>query len=96
MVHIRNLRRKIEENPQKPKMIATLWGSDFAGYLGERGFTMEGRLSWPDVSIRVNTDYLSRSMENMMCAMKGRLIVQAKGNTYRICILFPVVTRDRA
>lgn len=29
MVHIRNLRTKIEENPQKPKIIQTVWGKGY-------------------------------------------------------------------
>lgn len=29
MVHIRNLRAKIEENPQKPKVIQTVWGKGY-------------------------------------------------------------------
>lgn len=29
MVHIRNLRAKIEENPQKPKIIQTIWGKGY-------------------------------------------------------------------
>lgn len=29
MVHIRNLRAKIEENPQKPKIIQTVWGKGY-------------------------------------------------------------------
>lgn len=33
MVHIRNLRTKIEENPQKPKIIRTVWGKGYR--LGE-------------------------------------------------------------
>lgn len=34
MVHIRNLRKKIEDDPQNPKIIATLWG---------KGYKFEGR-----------------------------------------------------
>lgn len=29
MVHVRNLRTKIEENPQKPKIIQTVWGKGY-------------------------------------------------------------------
>ena len=29
MVHIRNLRIKIEENPQKPKIVQTIWGKGY-------------------------------------------------------------------
>ena len=29
MVHIRNLRTKIEENPQKPKIVITVWGKGY-------------------------------------------------------------------
>lgn len=29
MVHIRNLRTKIEENPQKPKIVQTVWGKGY-------------------------------------------------------------------
>ena len=29
MVHIRNLRTKVEENPQKPKIIKTIWGKGY-------------------------------------------------------------------
>ena len=29
MVHIRNLRSKIEENPQKPRIIVTVWGKGY-------------------------------------------------------------------
>ena len=29
MVHIRNLRTKIEENPQKPRIIQTVWGKGY-------------------------------------------------------------------
>lgn len=29
MVHIRNLRTKIEENPQKPKIVVTVWGKGY-------------------------------------------------------------------
>lgn len=122
--------------------------SDFAGYMAERGFSVQNHLSWPDVQIRVNTNYLSRvmdnitsniekyadksrpvdveavrttvegknyagitientilknasheessgigtrSMENMMHAMKGLLFIKTGEDNYRICILFPEV-----
>lgn len=39
--------------------------SDFAGYLSDRGFEVKSDLSWPSVKIRINTDYLSRIMDNI-------------------------------
>ena len=33
MVHIMNLRRKIEDNPNTPKVVRTVWG---------RGYTVDG------------------------------------------------------
>ncbi len=35
MVHIRNLRTKIEEDPQKPKRICTVWGKGYRFSAGE-------------------------------------------------------------
>ncbi len=37
MVHIRNLRTKIEADPQKPKRICTVWGKGYRFAAGEEG-----------------------------------------------------------
>ena len=37
MVHIRNLRTKIEDDPQKPKRICTVWGKGYRFAAGEEG-----------------------------------------------------------
>lgn len=136
------------EAPQKFESIFYDMLSDFAGYLSDKGYEVKSDINWPDVKIQVNTDYLSRildnitsniekyadrtdavvvsvvcslisvdgfagisienkidqaashdestgigtkSMENMMRAMKGKLTVDDSDDTYSVSILFPIV-----
>lgn len=37
MVHIRNLRMKVEDDPQKPARICTVWGKGYRFAAGEEG-----------------------------------------------------------
>lgn len=37
MVHIRNLRMKVEDDPQKPTRICTVWGKGYRFVSGEEG-----------------------------------------------------------
>ena len=37
MVHIRNLRMKVEDDPQKPARICTVWGKGYRFAAGEGG-----------------------------------------------------------
>ena len=87
MVHIRNLRMKVEHNPQNPQRICTVWGK---GY----------RFAAQDISVRFVKENgkaglafenaVLTSIETMMEKMHAACRIEQSGERFCITLLFPI------
>ena len=100
MVHIRNLRMKVEQNPQNPQRICTVWGKGyrFAAQDISVRFVKENGKAGPAFENAVlpgqhrtdSTKVGLTSIETMMEKMHAECRIKQSGERFCITLLFPI------
>ena len=100
MVHIRNLRMKVEHNPQNPQRICTVWGKGyrfaaqdisvrFVKENGKAGLAFENAVL-PGQHRTDSTKVGLTSIETMMEKMHAACRIEQSGERFCITLLFPI------
>jgi len=100
MVHIRNLRMKVEHNPQNPQRICTVWGKGyrfatqdisvrFVKENGKAGLAFENAVL-PGQHRTDSTKVGLTSIETMMEKMHAACRIKQSGERFCITLLFPI------
>ena len=99
-VHIRNLRMKVEHNPQNPQRICTVWGKGyrfaaqdisvrFVKENGKAGLAFENAVL-PGQHRTDSTKVGLTSIETMMEKMHAACRIEQSGERFCITLLFPI------